>query len=888
MRKPLLLILLNLCLIQLSAQNFKNSEVAVEKRVEDLLQRMTIEEKFFQLFMIPESFDENPDRFRNGIFGLQIRKSDIVAHPSYQFSGEVNDGSAEQSAKKINEVQKFFIEKSKLGIPVIPFEEALHGLVSEDATIFPQSIGLSATFNTLLMDEVCSAIATECSTRGIRMVLSPVVNVATDVRWGRTEETYGEDPYLVSQMGLSYVKAFEKAGIITTPKHFAANIGDGGRDSYPVHWNNRYLSEIIFPPFETCIKEGSAKSIMTSYNSVDGTPATANSWLLNKKLKDEWAFDGFVISDAGATGGANVLHFTAADYADATAKSFNAGLDVVFQTDYNHYKLFIDPFLDGRINQSIIDKAVSRVLRIKFMLGLFDNPYVDPEIAKKWSHHPDHIKLAKKSALESIVLLKNENQILPLSKNYQKIAVVGADAVDARTGGYSGSGKNNVSILQGIRSIAGENVQVNYANGCSREDITYVPVPKSALHCEIGGIIKNGLKGEYFNNIDFLGEPALTRCDEGINFQWTLFSPDPSLISYDFYSVRWTGKIIAPETDTVQIGIEGNDGYRLYIDGKIVIDRWLKISKNTKLASFYFEKDKYYDIIIEFYEPTGNAWFKLVWDAGVKNTQSQEIEKAVSLAAMSDVTVITAGIIEGEFCDRALLSLPGRQEEMIKKISATGKPVIVILVGGSAITMNTWIGDVDGIIDVWYPGEQGGNAVAEVLFGNYNPAGRLPVSFPVSEGQLPLVYNHKPTGRGDDYVNLTGQPLFPFGYGLSYTNFKYSDIRLSSNKIGPADSAYVSVKVSNTGEMDGDEVVQLYIRDELASVSRPITELKGFKRIHLKQGETKETGFWITPDKLSMLNNELETVVESGLFSIMIGASCKDIRQKTDLIVTGQ
>jgi beta-glucosidase len=775
-------------------------------------------------------------------------------------------------------MQRFFIEESRLGIPIIPFDEALHGLVRRGATAFPQSIALAATWNTELMHRVSKAIAIECKTRGIRQILSPVVNIASDVRWGRTEETYGEDPYLASEMGVAFVSEFEKMGVITTPKHYLANVGDGGRDSYPIHFNERLLREIYFPPFEACFKRGGSRSVMTSYNSLDGSPCTANDWLLNQVLKKEWGFKGFVISDAGATGGANVLHFTAKDYPESTAKSINNGLDVIFQTSYDHFKLFSPPFYDGRIDQQTIDNAVSRILKLKFELGLFENPYIDTKAAGEWNGHPAHRQLAKEAAQKSIVLLKNEKQTLPLSKTIKSVAVIGADAAEARLGGYSGPGINPVSILDGIKNKLGDEVDVRYAKGCDRENIEYVTVGSDFLSCTTDAKTQKGLNGEYFNNVTLTGKPVFTRVDPQVQFQWTLFSPDPEKLTYDFYSVRWTGKLKSPVSGKYKIGIDGNDGYRLFLNDKLLINNWKKLSKQTIVTDFSFEKDKEYDIRIDYYEPAGNAFFRLVWNVNVNNNQSDEINNAAELAAKSDVAVVVVGIEEGEFRDRAYINLPGRQEELINKTAATGTPVVVVIVGGSAVTMNNWLKNVPAVIDVWYPGEEGGNAVADVLFGDYNPAGRLPITFPVFEGQLPLVYNHKPTGRGDDYNNLTGQPLFPFGYGMSYTTFEYSDLKIDRNNISTSDSSVVRCKITNTGKLAGDEVVQLYIRDELASVARPVIELKGFCRIHLNAGETKEVSFTVNPEMLSMLDIDLKKVVEPGDFRMMIGASSKDIR----------
>jgi len=889
-QKRFLPIILTLFLISTQAISqsilpYKNPRLPIEVRLNDLLKRMTIEEKFWQLFMIPGDLKEGEEKYKNGIFGFQVSTQGNVdaAGQLLNYSGSA---SALETVKKINAIQKYFIEKSRLGIPIIAFDEALHGLVRDGATVFPQAIGLAATWDTTLMKQVADCIAKETKNRGIRQILSPVINIADDVRWGRVEETYGEDPFLSSEMAVAFVSPFEKMGVITTPKHFLVNNGAGGRDSYPIDYNQRLLEEIYLPPFYACFNKGGSRSVMTSYNSINGSPSTANDWLLNVKLKKQMGFKGFVISDASAVGGANVLHMTAKDYPGASANSINNGLDVIFQTSYDHYKLFIPPFLDGRIDRKKIDEAVARVLRIKFQLGLFEQPYIDETEARKWNGIAEHRSIAKKAALESIVLLKNEKNLLPLSKNINSIAVIGVDAMEARLGGYSGPGSNKTNILDGIKNKLGDKVNIGYAPGCGRRAEEYIIIPSDNLSATLNGKTENGLQGEYFNNIDLSGKPILTRRDNQINFRWTLYSPHPD-INWDFFSARWSGKLKAPQTGDFKIGIEGNDGFRLFLDGKLIIDNWKSQTYTTKLVNYHFEKDKEYEIRIEFFESSGSAWFKLVWNVGVEKDWMKKIDEASSLANNSDAVVIVAGIEEGEGLDRAYLNLPGHQEEMINKISATGKPVVVVLVGGSAITMTKWIDNVSSVLDIWYPGEEGGNAVADILFGDYNPSGRLPITFPVFEGQLPLVYNHKPTGRNDDYSDLTGQPLFPFGFGLSYTRFEYENMNLSKQKIKSDDSTLVKFRIKNTGNKDGDEVVQLYIRDMVSSVAQPIKQLKGFQRIHLKAGEEKEVSFLITPDLLRILNDKMKWVVEPGEFRIMIGASSKDIRLR-DILEVGK
>lgn len=880
-----MIILINGHALSQTIPAYKNPQLSIDERVKDLLQRMTPEEKFWQLFMIPGDLDNvDSNQYKHGIFGFQVSAASKGNNAAAQM---LQYGTAEDAlslAKKINAIQKYFVEKSRLGIPIIPFDEVLHGLVLSGATSFPQAIGLAATWDTLMMHNVAERIADETKARGIRQVLSPVINIASDVRWGRTEETYGEDPFLASEMAVAFVGAFERKGIITTPKHFIANVGAGGRDSYPIDYDERLLDEVYFPPFKASFQKGGSRSVMTAYNSLNGSPCSANDWLLNKKLKEDWGFKGFVISDASAVGGANVLHYTAKDYPEAGQQAITNGLDVIFQTAYKHYKLFIPPFLNGGIPQARIDDAVSRVLRAKFELGLFENPYVSEADAAKWVHTDSSKYLARKAAFESIVLLKNEKSVLPFSSNIHSIAVIGEDAVDARLGGYSGPGNGKVSILDGIKQRAADSIQVSYTPGCGISTQEWVVVPSKYITCNINNAVKEGLKGEYFDNITLTGTPKVVRDDREINFGWTLFPPDASL-PLDFYSVRWTGELKSPVTGTYKIGLDGNDGFRLYINGKLLIDNWKKQTYSTKLAEFSFEKNKVYNIRVEFFEPNGNAHIKLIWNVGVNDDWNTKINEAVAAAQKADVAVIAAGIIEGEFQDRAMLTLPGHQEELIQRVAATGKPVVVLLVGGSAVVMNNWINRVKGIVDVWYPGEEGGHAVAHVLFGDYNPAGRLPITFPLNEAQLPLVYNHKPTGRGDDYNNLTGLPLFPFGYGLSYTTFEYSNMQVEKNNIDTGASTIVTCDVKNTGAREGDEVVQLYIHDEIASVSRPVMELKGFQRIRLKPGEVKKVSFAITPALLKMLNEKMQWVVEPGDFRIMIGASSRDIRLKSTLHV---
>lgn len=846
---------------------YKDTTRLVADRVRDLIGRMTLEEKFWQLFMSPGDLDDPAHDYSRGIFGLQIAAAPAV----------VSARAAKAHAERINAIQRFFVERTRLGIPIIPFEEALHGFVRQGSIAFPQAIALAATWDSTLLGRVAAAIARETRSRGVRQVLSPVVNIANDVRWGRVEETYGEDPYLASVMARAFVRAFESAGIITTPKHFVANVGDGGRDSYPIDFSRRLLEEFFFPPFRAAVQQAGARSLMTAYNSVDGRPSTQNGPLLNGTLKRDWGFSGFVISDAAATGGATVLHHTEANTPLAAKHAFEAGLDVVFQSSYEQHRPYWRAFQQGLIADSIVDAALARVLRAKFQLGLFERPFVDADSASYWNGHEAHRVLAREAARASIVLLKNERATLPLRAT-ATLAVIGTDAQEARLGGYSGPGVQKTSILDGLRSAFRGSVR--YAPGPGREETRYSVVDGRYLSSTTNGLTTPGLRGQYFDNNRLEGEARLVRSDSRIDFGWTLNSPGQG-IPFDWYSARWSGLLTAPAGGVRQIGIHGNDGYRLWIDGRLLIDNWTKRSFGTRFAAVRLAAGSRHEIRLEYFESTGNARLKLVWDAGVRRDSQRLIDSAAALARRSDVAIVVAGIEEGEFRDRAFLGLPGRQEDLIRAVAATGKPLVVVLVGGSAITMSRWIDGAHAILQVWYPGEEGGHAVADVIRGAYNPAGRLPITFPMAEGQLPLVYNHKPTGRGDDYLDLSGQPLFPFGYGLSYTTFDYSGLTIERRE----HDLIVQCTVTNVGSVAGDEVVQLYLRDVLASVARPIMELKGFTRIRLEPGAARRVIFTLTPEHLRMLDGDMRWIVEPGVFRILVGASSKDIRLRGEVDV---
>ncbi|MBK7350303.1 MAG: glycoside hydrolase family 3 C-terminal domain-containing protein [Gemmatimonadetes bacterium] len=828
----------------------------IEARVADLLPRLTPTEKFWQLYLHPG--DSSSGRGAGpGRYGIQVQAA----------------GGAIEALRQVNRVQADALAGSRLGIPLIPVAEALHGVVGEGATAFPQAIALAATWDTALMREVATAIATEARARGIRQVLSPVLNLATDARWGRVEETYGEDPWLAGLMGQAFIQPFEQRGIVTTPKHFVANVGDGGRDSYPIEWSERRLRERELPPFRHALREGGARGLMAAYNSVDGRPASASAWLLRDVLRGEWGFGGVVMSDAGGVGGANVLHGTATDYADATAQAMAAGLDVIFQGDAASAPLFQAAFERGLVAPAVIDSAVARVLRLKFALGLFEAPYTSDTVAHALAADTLAHALARRAAIQSAVLLRNARRTLPLDpRRVRRMALIGVDADEARLGGYSGSGRRLVSARAALEARLGA-ARVRYQPGPGRSVQRYVTVPDTALSAA-GGV--QGLVARYYAGPDF-GRLAEERLDSRIDFHWT-FLPPAATLDPSWFSARWHGVITSPVSGPARIGLVGTDGYRLWLNDSLVIDAWGEQGASERLVPVRLVAGRGIGLRLEARQPAGNGRIRLVWDVGVADEGERRIADAVAAARAADVAVVMAGLEEGEFRDRASLALPGRQEELIRRVAATGTPVVVVIVGGGAVTMRPWLDRVAAVLDLWYPGEAGGEALAALLFGAASPGGRLPITFPVAEGQLPLVYNHLPSGRGDDYDDLTGLPQFPFGFGLGYTTFAYDSLRILPDTVATGSGLQVRCTITNTGTRAGDEVAQLYLRDPVASVSRPVMQLAGFQRVHLAPGESREVRFRVEPDQLAVLDVALRPVVEPGRLEVLVGASSRDLR----------
>ena len=757
---------------------YRNVQLSIEERVKDLLARMTIEEKTAQMMCLwmerPNDNTKVPKEQLplGGDFSPEIAKQKMPFGMG-QFARQREYHDPKRAAEYANTVQKWVIENTRLGIPVVFHDEILHGNMGEGSTVFPTPLSMASSWDTDLISRVFTVGARQTRIRGSHFVLGPNMDLAREARWGRTEETYGEDPYLTSRMIVSLVKALQGNAtyanpkiddmhIIATGKHFAGHgQPENGTNIGPVNLSERLLRETHFRPFEAAVKEANLMSIMPAYHEIDGIPVHANKFMLDTLLRKEWGFQGTIVSDYYAMGELVKRHHVAADEADAAKQSLEAGVDVELP-DAGVNQTLVEQVKAGKIPMNLIDQAVSRILYQKFQLGLFENPYVDPEKAAQMTDTAEDRNLAAEAARRSIVLLKNDKNILPLDKTKLKsVAVIGPNANRAHLGGYTDPNPpRTVSILDGVKNKVGSAVKVNYAEG--------VKITK-----------------------------------EGGN---------------------WFGDTATP-----------NDA-----------------ASDQKL-----------------------------------------IDEAVKTAKMSDSVILVVGgnedtnkeaWAENHLGDRDSLELFGRQNDLVKAVLATGKPTVVFLINSGPLAIDYVAENVPAILEGFYLGEETGTAAADVLFGDYNPGGKLTVSFPRTVGQLPIYYNYKPSARRG-YVNAPTSPLFPFGYGLSYTTFKYSNLKITKPKIKADEETTVTVDITNTGKVRGDEIAQMYLRDEVSSVTRPIKELKDFARVSIEPGATKTVTFKVTPEKLSFYNREMKRVVEPGMFQIMVGGNSTTlINQQLEVI----
>lgn len=849
---------------------YKNPKLPVEQRVQDLLKRMTTEEKIAQL-----RSDGDPK-----VFEKPLKTTGFGFIPLYPLRGQ----TPAQLAATINGWQRD-AQGSRLGIPFMPYEESLHGPIGNGHTSFPQAIALAATWDPALIHRAAKAIAEENRANGVRQVLSPVINVCRDARWGRMEESYGEDPLVTSRIAVAFVSELEKAGVVTTPKHYIANVWDGGRDSHAVEISMRSLFDVYMSPFKAVFQEAGVRSVMCSYNAVNGVPCASDHWLLTDVLRGDWGFKGYVVSDWGAANNVWERFHVVGNAEQCAAALLNAGMDAEHPGVYIYGKGLEDAVKHGLIPMKVLDTAVSRILRVKFEIGLFENPFVDPAKAAAAATDPAHTALARETAERSMVLLKNDKDTLPLDASIGKVAVFGDLANEqVPLGGYSGTGnrERRKSILQGLKDHS-PGAQFDFVSGCSIGGEERLPlIPASALQTPDA---QPGLKGEYWTNTGFQGQPKMVRTDANINFNWDDVSPAPGFPK-ERYSVRWTGTLTASETGEYEIAGTSDDGIRITIGGRVVAEDWSEHAAKSTVGQITLRKGEKLPIVVEFYQGGGQSSARLGWR--LKGTPDAFIRQVRETASAADVSIVFAGIREGEGQDRAFLKLPGNQEEVINAAADSGKPVIVVLVAGAPVTMEAWGDRAGAILDAWYPGQEGADAIARVLFGDANPSGKLPMTFPRTVGQSPLYYDWEPSGRGYDYVDSTGAPLFPFGHGLSYTSFAYKNLRITPNaqRLTPNAPLFsVSVDISNTGKRPGIEVVQLYTHQQVASVIQPLRSLKGFQAVELKPGETKTVTFKLGFEEMSMWDAAMRRVVEPGRFDVMVGSSSADIRQRGVLTV---
>jgi beta-glucosidase len=737
---------------QEQAASYKNPKLAIQDRVSDLLSRMTLEEKVAQI--------AGGGNRNSGLIDTSGKLPYKNAQEAFKDLFNIDNKIGPRERALIhNALQRYQVEKTQLGIPDIFFGEGLHGYMAYGSTSFPQALGLASTWDPVLVKQVFTAVGEEMGASGVDQAFTPVLDLARDPRWGRTEETYGEDPYLGSRMGVAAVEGLQgdtffidRHHVVATAKHFTAHgQPESGTNTAPANFSERELRESYMFAFEAAIREGRAGSVMASYNEIDGIPSHVNHWLLEKILREEWGFRGYVTSDGDGLQMLYQTHGVAADAAEAARKALAAGVDFDL-SDGSVYRTLVQQVKEGKVSISEIDRAAGRVLAAKFRLGLFENPYVDPEYAKKITNSTEHQKLAEKAAEEAIVLLKNEGALLPLDlKKVKTIAVIGPNAADVHLGGYARDPGHGVSVLDGIRARAGSDAKVIYAEGCK-----------------------------------------------------------------------------------ITLGKQGWAGW--YED-------------NSKLAD---PKD-----------------------------QQASIRTAAETAKKADVAIVVVGETEAtnreawsekHLGDRDSLDLLGAQDQLIQSIVETGVPTVVVLINGRPLSINYAATHVPAIVESWYAGQEGGTALARILFGDVNPGGKLPITFPRSVGQLPDFYNHKPS-RNRSYIFSSREPLFSFGYGLSYTTFKLENVRVEPAEIAPNANAKVSVDVTNTGDREGDEVPQLYIHQRVSSVTRPVLELRGFQRVHLRPGEKATVSFTLTPKSLALWNEDMKPVVEPGIFDILVGTS---------------
>lgn len=861
---------------------YKNKSADVESRVQDLLKRMTLEEKVRQLDM----YDGNA--LVEGK-SMSLKKAQAVI--GTKGIGSLHDYYPE-SAEYANDIQKYAIENTRLGVPIIFIEEALHGYQGVKSTAFPVPIGLASMWDVDAMKKVGEAIGAEARSVGVHMVLSPVLGIGREPRWGRIEETYGEDPYLAARNGVSIIKGMQGDDltrddkVVAEPKHYGVHSApEGGGNTAPVYCGEREARTNFLYVFEKAFREGGALGVMAAYHELDGIPCVSNPWLLKTILREEWGFKGFVLSDLGAINMQTNSHGTAKTQKEAIANAINSGLDMQFY-DYEHdvfENSIIEAVKDKTLKMENLDRAVASVLRVKFILGLFDNPYIDVSLKSKRYHNQKHQNLALETAQKSIVLLQNKNNVLPLKQNVKSVAVIGEFSDKVMLGGYSPKEVEGISILNAFRK---SNYKIDYIDATIPSS-TLEPIDSKYFETKDG---QRGLKAEFFNNLDLKGTPVATQVETNLSPYWHNLSPAGG-VGKDNFSVRYTGYLVPKMSGTYSVGMVTDDKGRMFLNNKKIVENWDNYQVNVmKSHEVRLEKGKKYPVKIEYGEVDNYAGMMVKWKLIKKDEEQKATNifiKAANRAKISDVVVLVLGeskSVVGEGKDKSDLELDKYSKKLISEVSKIGKPIILVLQNGRPLILNDEIKLADAILETWYAGEKQGEAVVDIISGKVNPSGKLPVSFPRSMGQLPIYYNHKKTSRRG-YVDGTSQPLFAFGHGLSYSTFKYSDLKIENKTISKNQNQKVTVSVKNTSDIAGEEIVQLYITDVFSSVATSKIQLRGFKRVNLNPGEKKSVEFTLTPEDLSLWNRDMKRVVEPGEFKIQVGTASDKILLTDTFIV---
>ncbi|GJM63312.1 glycoside hydrolase family 3 N-terminal domain-containing protein [Persicobacter diffluens] len=852
---------------------YQNPDRTSEERTKDLLSRMTVEEKVMQLDMYS----------CNGIIDNgKLEKEMAMATLNGMSPGSIHDFYP-NSAKESNELQRFFVENTRLGIPTIFIEEGLHGYQGEKSTAFPVSLGLASMWDDAMVEEVGKVVGTEARSVGVHLLLAPTLGIGREPRWGRVEETYGEDPYLAAQNGVAYVKGFQKGDIkrddavIAEPKHFGVHsVPESGYNTASINVSEREARENFLYVFERAVKEGGALGIMAAYHEWDGVPAAGDERLLTGILRDEWGFKGMVISDLGAIAKQENAHRTAANPKEAIITSLKAGMNMQFY-DYSH-EVFMESILEaleeGSFTMDELDRAVFDVLYLKFELGLFENPYMDESLMAKRYHTEESQQLALETARKSIIMLKNDNSILPLDPSKKKIALIGEMAEEANLGGYSPKKVEGVSLLEALEE---SDFEVNYlpistpAN--AKEELR-----KAILRTPDG---QEGVLAEYFNNEKLEGKPSFSQVEKKLSNYWHNLSPAGG-IQPDNFSVRWSGYIEPEISGLYDFSLVADDYARFILEEETLIDQWGPEQKNQWGShSVQLQRGKRYAFRLEFAELDHYAGvkFKCQITPTVKKSETM-YAAAVKAVKQADVAILMLGESEdevGEGKDRLDLQLNANSKRLIREVQALGTPLVLVLQNGRPLAITDELPHLDAVLETWYVGEKQGQAIKEILTGEVNPSGKLPITVARHVGQLPVYYNKKISSAGG-YVDGSNQPLFPFGHGLSYSTYEYTDLQFGKTKLNKGEKQMVTFNVKNTSKTDGEEIVQLYVRDEVSSVATPGKKLRKFQRVHLPAGSSKTVTFELTDEDLCLMNRQMQRVVEPGTFKIMIGASSEDIR----------